>query len=61
MPIISFEGPVPTKEQKAELAAKLTKATHEVLPQMPENAFIVVIKESSPDNVAVGGKLLSER
>ena len=61
MPIISFEGPELTREQKKQLASNFTKSAHQVLPQISENAFIVLIQESHPDNVAVGGKLLSEQ
>lgn len=60
MPIINFEGPELNREQKKQLAVNFTKVAHEVLPQIPESAFIVVLQESHPDNVAVGGKLLSE-
>ncbi|MDK2799029.1 MAG: 4-oxalocrotonate tautomerase [Clostridiales bacterium] len=60
MPIIQIEGPVLSKEKKAELASKLTKTAQEVL-NIPEQAFTVLIKENNMDNVAVGGQLLSER
>ncbi|MFZ5943107.1 MAG: 4-oxalocrotonate tautomerase DmpI [Bacillota bacterium] len=61
MPIIEFDGPVLNKEKKGELAAKLTRAAKEVLPEFQDNSFIVVIKENSADNVAVGGKLISDK
>lgn len=61
MPIISFEGPEMPKEKKAELGAKLTKAAKEVLPFIPEEAFIVVIHEHKLEDFAVGGKLVSDR
>lgn len=61
LPIIRFDGPVLSKEKKAELAAKITRAAHEVLRTIPEQAFTVVIRENNPDNIAVGGQLLSER
>ena len=60
MPIIQFDGPALSKEKKAELAAKLTLASKEVLG-LPEEAFLVVMRENSLDNIASGGVLLSEK
>ncbi|MDY0256407.1 MULTISPECIES: 4-oxalocrotonate tautomerase DmpI [Bacillota] len=59
MPFIQFDGPELTKEKKAELVEKLTQASVEVLG-IPEQAFHVLIKENSMDNIGAGGKLLSE-
>lgn len=59
MPFIQFDGPQMDKERKAELVSKLTQAAHEVLG-IPEQAFSVIIRENSMDNIGVGGKLLSE-
>jgi 4-oxalocrotonate tautomerase len=60
MPIITFDGPKLTKEQKAELAKVFTKSAAET-SGLPERASIVMFKESSRENVAVGGVLLSDR
>lgn len=60
MPIIEVEGPALTKDQKRELAGVLTRSASGIM-KIPPQAFVVVIKESAPDNVAVGGVLLSER
>ena len=60
MPFITIEGPEMSREKKAELVIKLTKTTHEVL-NIPEEAINVLIKENSPDNIGIGGKLLSDR
>lgn len=59
MPFIQFDGPQMTKEQKAELIARLTQTAREVLG-IPEQAFTVIIRENSMDNIGVGGKMLSE-
>ncbi|RFU71517.1 4-oxalocrotonate tautomerase [Peribacillus saganii] len=59
MPYIQFDGPVLSKEKKAELVEEFTKVSREVL-NMPEQAFTVIIRENESDNVGVGGKLLSE-
>lgn len=61
MPTIRIDITALTKEKKAELAARLTTTAHAVLPHIPETAFTVYIRENSPDNVAVGGTLLSDR
>ena len=61
MPNIQFDGGSMTREAKAKLAEKLTEATVSVLPNIPKEAFTVVIRENSSDNIAVGGKLLSDR
>lgn len=60
MPFIQFDGGQMTKEKKAELVAKLTQASVEVLG-IPEQAFLVLIRENSMDNIGSGGKLLSDR
>lgn len=59
VPFIQFDGPELSREKKKELVEKLTKTAHEVL-NIPEQAFSVIIKENSIDNIGVGGKLLSE-
>lgn len=60
MPIINFNGPELSKEQKKELVRKFTEVASEVI-EIPEEAFIVEINEIPPENVGVGGELLSER
>jgi len=42
------------------LTEKLTKAASSII-QLPEQDFIVVIREVDNDNVGVGGILLSDR
>lgn len=60
MPIIYFEGPPITKEQKAKLVREFTNTASETL-DMPKETFTVLLKEVAPENVGVGGELLSER
>jgi 4-oxalocrotonate tautomerase len=60
MPFIQFDGPQLTKEKKAELVEKLTQVSHEVLG-IPEQAFQIIIRENSMDNIGSGGQLLSEK
>lgn len=60
VPIIVLEGPKLSKEQKRMLVKEFTKIASEIT-RIPEQAFIVSIKENDQDNVGVGGVLLSER
>ncbi|MBP2649449.1 MAG: 4-oxalocrotonate tautomerase [Firmicutes bacterium] len=59
MPLITIEGPQLSKEKKRELVGALTKAASGVI-QIPEEGFTVIIRENNPDNVGIGGSLLSE-
>lgn len=60
MPVITFETSPLSREQKQKVAEGLTKVASEATG-VPEGAFYVFIKENEPDNVGVGGKLLSDR
>lgn len=59
MPYIQIDVSKITAEQKVELIEKLTATAHEVLG-LPAQAFTVIIRETTPDNVGVGGKQLSQ-
>lgn len=59
MPIISIEAARPTKEQKEQLIAELTKAASKVL-NVDEKFFYVLVKENDLDNWGVGGKTLTQ-
>jgi len=59
MPIIHVDCPQLSKEKKKALVEKLTQVSKEVM-EIPEQAFTIIIHENGPDNVGVGGKLLSE-
>lgn len=59
MPIITVEYGKSDRATKAKLVEVLTQKTSEVL-NIPENSITTMIKENDPDNVAIGGKLLSE-
>lgn len=60
MPFITVEAGLLSKDQKVRLAKNLTRTAAEVM-ELPEDAFIVFLKENSYDNIAAGGILLSER
>lgn len=59
MPLITVDiGPI-TKEQKAALVKELVLKASEIC-NIPEQAFLTIIKENSYDNVGNGTKLFSE-
>ena len=60
MPVITIEAGELTKEKKKEVAKEMTQTAARVM-ELPEEAFIVLMKENSFDNIASGGVLLSER
>ena len=60
MPNLFYYGPKMTKEQKAEMAKRLTETCAEIT-KIPAQAFIVTITETEPENVSVGGVLLADR
>ena len=59
MPIISIDAVHPTKEQKEQLIAGLTKTASEIL-NVDEKFFYVLVKENDLDNWGVGGKTLTK-
>ncbi|MEW6524185.1 MAG: 4-oxalocrotonate tautomerase DmpI [Bacillota bacterium] len=60
MPHIVFDGPKLSREQKAELVRRFTEISSAVTG-IAAQAFVVVIKENSPENVGVGGQLVADR
>ena len=60
MPVITLEAGKLNKEQKSELVKEFTSIASKVM-NIPEQAFIVLLKENEQDNIGFGGQLLSER
>jgi 4-oxalocrotonate tautomerase len=60
MPVITLEAGRLNKEQKSKLVKELTTKASEIM-NVPEQAFIVLLKENEADNIGFAGKLLSER
>ena len=61
MPNITIEGPaIKELEKKRILVKKITDAAVEA-DGLPEEVIVVLIKENSPENVSVGGKLIIDR
>lgn len=60
MPTIFFYGPKLDKDKKREMIKSFTD-TASRLTGIDRSAFVVYLRESSPDNVGVGGELLEDR
>jgi len=60
MPTIFFYGPKLDKEKRKEMIKSFTE-TASRLTGIGKPAFVVYLRESSPENVGVGGELLEDR
>ncbi len=61
MPNITIEGPkIKDIDTKRTLVKELTDAAAKAYG-LPEKIMVVLIKENLPDNVGVGGQLISDR
>jgi len=60
MPVITLEAGKLNKEQKGQLVKEFTRTASKIM-NVPEQAFIVLLKENEQDNIGFGGQLLSER
>ncbi|WP_238883307.1 4-oxalocrotonate tautomerase DmpI [Clostridium sp. YIM B02551] len=58
MPVIQIDGPKITKEQKEQLVKEFVTSASKIL-NIPEQAFVTVIKENDYDNIGNGTNLLS--
>ena len=60
MPTIFFYGPKLDKEKSKEMIKGFTE-TASRLTGIEKSAFVVYLRESTPENVGVGGELLEDR
>ncbi len=60
MPTITVEGPPTSYRKKEKLVQTITQVATEVYG-LPAQAIVVTIRENSPENVAIGGNLLSDQ
>ncbi|AND84397.1 4-oxalocrotonate tautomerase [Clostridium tyrobutyricum] len=60
MPLIKIEGPKITKEQKEQLVSELVTSASKIL-NIPEQAFVTLIKENKLENIGSGTQLLSDK
>ncbi|NMB34975.1 MAG: 4-oxalocrotonate tautomerase [Firmicutes bacterium] len=59
MPTIFFYGPELNIEKRKELISSFTKKASE-LTGIDEEAFVVYLRRTEPEQVGVGGKLLAD-
>ncbi|WP_100487290.1 4-oxalocrotonate tautomerase DmpI [Sporolactobacillus pectinivorans] len=59
MPVITLEAGKLNKEQKSQLVKELTDKASKIM-NVPEQAFVVLLKENEADNIGTGGQLLSQ-
>lgn len=57
MPYITVEGGELTVTQKEKLISKLTEVSAEIM-NIPQDFFMVTIKELSDKNIGIGGKCI---
>lgn len=61
MPIITLEGPpIADMATRRTLIESLTRSAAEAY-NMPKEKIIILIRENRPDQVAVGGELISDK
>jgi 4-oxalocrotonate tautomerase len=60
VPIITFDGPPLSLEKKRALVNEMTRLAANAY-DLPESTIIVLLRESAPDQVAVGGILIADR
>jgi 4-oxalocrotonate tautomerase len=60
MPTIFFYGPKLDKEKSKEMIRDFTDTASRVTG-IERSAFVVYLRESTPENVGVGGQLLEDR
>lgn len=60
MPTIFFYGPELDKDKRRNLISSFTKTASE-LTGIDESAFVVYLRNTDPEHVGVGGKLLEDR
>lgn len=58
MPVITLERPPLDREKKEELIKGFTEVAGKVMPHIPIEAFVVILKKNSDENVGVGGEVL---
>ena len=59
MPYITVESGALTDEQKEELIKRLTEVSSEIM-KVPQEFFVITIKEVSDKNFGIGGKTIDK-
>lgn len=58
MPVIRYEGPELTPEQRENLIREFTEVCVKYIPRIPKEAYYVFLEEYSGEKVGVGGLVL---
>jgi 4-oxalocrotonate tautomerase len=59
MPTIFFYGPKLEKEKKKEMIRSFTESASRIIG-LEKSAFMVYLRESTPEDVGLGGELLED-
>lgn len=59
MPVITFEGPELSKEQKAELVKSFSQSASKITG-LPVDTMVVLVREVNAENVGIGDCLLCD-
>ncbi len=60
MPVIKFEGPQLTQEQRKALVEGFTEVACKVIPQIPKEAYYVFVLDYPDEKIGVGGMMLPD-
>jgi 4-oxalocrotonate tautomerase len=60
MPVITIDGPALSFEKKEKLVKEVTQLVSDIT-NIPQEAYVIFIKENSYDNMGQGGILISEK
>jgi len=61
MPIVTVHGPkVEDTDKKRRFVGAVTEATSDLFG-LPQQSIVVLLRETDPANVGVGGELISDR
>lgn len=60
MPAIFFYGPKLEKEKRKEMISSFTESASRITG-LQKSAFIIYLRQSTPEDVGIGGELLEDR
>lgn len=60
MPVIVYNGTKLDREQKEQMVKEFTEVASRI-SKIPTQAFSIIIREDSAENIGVGGELLANR
>ena len=60
MPVITYDGPKLTNDQREALIKEFTEAACRVIPNIPKQAYFVFIRDYPDENIGVGEVFLKD-